>query len=445
MPTSLNEDERFPLLDERGRQTLRFLQEHPSAPRFNDRCGDYLTLDDSQQVQEFEQQISFAPNQYRCGEIPDWLNEFGARCCADVPFFRRYGSWTGSFFDLPTTSRADLSPAPWDFAPDSLPLDDLVLYRTSGSTGHPLQIISHPAVASMHIPLIRAALAQRGVTWPEASRRVAMAMVCFQKTTVTCVSISTYLGQAGFIKVNLDPGDWRSFPGDAVGYLDACSPQVYSGDPLSFAELMRLPLQTRPDALVSTSMTLTPAFHRELEAHFGCPVIDLYSLNESGPIAAGIPGEQIVLPHPIYVEILDPTGKPCAPGIRGEITVSGGFNPYLPLLRYRTGDWGSLMFRGQQPVLMDLEGRQPVRFRSSLGQPVHNIDVSIALRPFALPQYTLHQAADGSLLLSVAGSPDTARLRQALLGLFGANQTLTIMPLPVTSGEKIRQYSSDWS
>ena len=45
--------------------------------------------------------------------------------------------------------------------------------------------------------------------------------------------------------------------------------------------------------------------------------------------------------------------------VRGEITLTGGFNFCLPLLRYRTGDYGSLAMTTEGLVIQGLEGRRP--------------------------------------------------------------------------------------
>jgi phenylacetate-CoA ligase len=94
--------------------------------------------------------------------------------------------------------RADLSREPWAFVPDSQPLDDLVIYQTSGTTGHPLDILTHPEPLAMYVPLIRAALATRGIQLQGISGQVAIVLVCFQKSTWTYASISPALNQAGF-------------------------------------------------------------------------------------------------------------------------------------------------------------------------------------------------------------------------------------------------------
>jgi phenylacetate-CoA ligase len=230
-------------------------------------------------------------------------------------------------------------------------------------------------------------------------------------------------------------------------FIDACRPEIFTGDPLSFAELARLPLACRPKALVSTAMALLPGLRDRLEAHFGCPVLDTYALNEAGLVGvAQRSGEFELLQPRLYVEILAEADQPCPPGVRGEITLTGGYNAFVPLLRYRTGDYARLEFVKGRPVLTDLEGRPPTTFHVAGGAILNNVDVSVALRDFALPAYRLHQAADGALTLRLpAACADRERVRAALLRLFGADQPLTIEDLePGLPAGKVIQYTSDY-
>src|SRR5262249_31081588 len=143
---------------------------------------------------------------------------------------------------------------------------------------------------------------------------------------------------------------------------------IYTGDPFAFEELARLNLAKRPRALISSATTLLAAQRSRLEAHFGCPVIDLYALNEAGPVAFSRGAGHEVLPHDLYVEILDDAGPPVEPGQPGEIVVTGGVNPNLPLIRYRTGDYAALDFNAAIPRLIDFAGRQPVHFSCGSGR-----------------------------------------------------------------------------
>ena len=99
-----------------------------------------------------------------------------------------------------------------------------------------------------------------------------------------------------------------------------------------------------------------------------------------------------------------------------------------------------------RPVLTDFEGRQPTLFVDTRGGLVNNINVTHALRSFALAQFSLHQFADRRLRLRLQGDEvDEASLRQALARLFGDGQELTIEALPLAGarGGKVIQYTSD--
>ncbi|MBI5880344.1 MAG: capsule biosynthesis protein CapK [Chloroflexi bacterium] len=438
----LTDAARYPGLTEHGARVLRFLREHPSAPRYTATCGHHLTPEWLAQVRVFDASLDAEPDGWTPGGVPAWMDAFVEQCFSDVPFYRQYGARPQQFGDIPACTREDISHAPWSFVPDSQPLDGLVWYNTTGTTGHPLIVMSHPVTAASYLPLVRRALSAHGVTLSVESERVLYLLVGWQRKSYAYPSVVPEMAEMGCAKLNLHPADWRD-PDDRARFLDVCDPQFYTGDPLAFAELMRLPLRTSPRALVSTAMALLPGMRGALEAHFACPVIDLYSMNETGPIAFTQGDARILLQPRLFVEVLDERGAPCPPGVRGELVVSGGMNPFLPLLRYRTSDFASLEFRGRRPVIVGLEGRQPVIYRSTGGTLLNNLDVTNPLRPLALPQFTLHQRADGALAMRVrAPAPDEAAIRTAVRDLFGADQAVSI-EIVDSLGDKVVQYTSD--
>ncbi|MEO6875915.1 MAG: AMP-binding protein [Opitutaceae bacterium] len=436
--------ERYPTLTEHGRQMMAFLREHPNAPRFRNESGNRLLSDDVKRVREIEREMLALDASWPRDREPEWLNQFLIRALEGVPHYRNYGSPPRRLADLPTISRAELSRDIAQFVPDAVAADRLINFRTSGTTGHPLLLASHPVVAASYLTFHKRALRRFGVELRAKRGEVGVVLLGLQRKCFTYVSVTPTMDEAGLAKINLHPDDWRD-PADRVRYLEALAPEVITGDPISFAELLRLEANVRPRALLSTSMALLPGLRQQLEAQFGCPVLDLYSLNEAGPIAVADPsaGGHVVLQPHMFIEIVDAYGQPVPEGERGEITLTGGFNFCLPLVRYRTGDFASLKFFGPEPVLVQLEGRPPVRFRTTAGDWINNIEITHALRGFAIPQCTVHQAKDGTLRMALNRGPsDVPAIRQALLLLFGAEQRLEIDETAMFDG-KVVQYTSE--
>jgi len=442
---SLSDDQRFPLLSENGRRLLERLWEHPAAPRYNFRCGDQLTGASLARVRAYEQELNAAQDRWAHGETPVWVKDYAAWCLREVPFYRRGVASAEDFLALPTCDRADLSREPWSFVPDSQSLDEMIVYDSTGTTGAPLYVASHPEVSAKYLPALRAALAHHGVTLDGGPDRVAIMTICAQDYTLTYATVSAFLDEAAYVKINLNPHDWRDAE-DRVRFIDDCQAEIFSGDPLAFAALAQLPITTRPKALVSSAMTLLPAMQQQLEAHFNCPVIDVYSLCESRFIAARRQDAFEIIPHDIFIEILDTDGHLCQPGERGEIVLTGGRNPFQAMLRYRTDDYAAIEWRDGRPVLVQFEGRQPTVFIDPQDRLINNINVTQALKGFALAQFSLHQFADRSLRLRMRGyDVEEASVRKALLNLFGGEQELRIETLTDTNvrGGKVIQYTTD--
>jgi phenylacetate-CoA ligase len=443
--SSLSEEQRYPLLTDDGRRLLKRLLEHPAAPRYNFQCGDQLAREHLERVRAYEAELNAAQNEWAFGETPAWVKGYGEMCLTDVPFYRRRGGAADDFFQLPTCDRADLIREPWSFVPDSQPLDEMIVYDSSGTTGRPLLVPSHPEVSSKYLPALRAALSRHGITLEGGHGRVAILTVCAQNSTLTYASVSSFLDEAAYVKINLNPNDWRDAE-DPARFIDSCDAEIYSGDPISFAALMQLNLKTRPKAMISSAMTLLPGLQQQLVAHFHCPVIDVYSLCESRFIAARVGDAFEIIPHDVFVEILDADGNLCPPGERGEIALTGGRNPFQPLLRYRTDDYAAMEFRAGKPVLVQFEGRQPTMFIDTQERVINNINVTHALRPFPIAQFSLHQSADKSLRLRMRGvGVDEHAVRKAVLDLFGADQSLTIAGLNDDDARegKVIQYTTD--
>ncbi len=434
--------ERYPTLSAAGMAMLRRLREHPAAPRFHNRSGNRLLAGEVEELRRYECDIATAPFAWSPGCPPPWLPGFLARVFAQVPHYRARGPLP-AFEDITPVHRGDFAADIARFVPDDVPLQRMIQFRTTGTTGHPLLLPSHPLVAARYLAHHKRALARFGITLRHGRRQVGVILLGMQRHCFTYVSVTPTMGESGLAKINLHPDDWNH-PDDRARYIAQMQPEVIAGDPISFATLLKLSLDYQPRALLSVSMALSTGLRDALAARFGCPVLDLYSMNEAGPLAvfdARCNGHVLLQPG-MYVEILDDDGNVLPAGETGEITLTGGFNFCLPLLRYRTGDHGALAMSRDGPMIVGLQGRRPVRFLTAGGRWVNNIDLTHALLPLPLSRYTVHQAADGGVTLHLPAA-------ETLHGADAANRLQVVLegrPVGVavlTAEDKILQYRSD--
>lgn len=448
----LDDQSRFPLLDPTGQHMLKRLREHPHAPRYNYHGGEKLTAEGLSRVVRFREQWIAQPNHWMPHCPPSWIESYTQWCLREVPFYRERAARTGArhghlqpFVDQKPIDRDDLRRAPWKFVPDSAALDELVVYSTSGTTGNLVQVICDPTAPVSYLPLMQWALETCGVTLC-GGNRVTLVHVAAQHRTFTQASIMSYFGGAGFAKVNLHPAEWSKST-DREAFLDDCDPEFYTGDPFALLELAKLDLRTRPKAIVSCATTLLPAARAVLEQRFACPVIDMISMNETGPIAFSMGGPFRFFPHRLYVEIMTGAGESAELGERGEIVVTGGVNELMPLLRYRTGDFAALTVVDGHPTLTEFVGRTPVDFYRTDGSLVRSIDVVVALYAIPLPLFRLAQSRDGALTLQTRCDLGTQRqVLDALQRLFGAGAVVRVEQLSdaeIWRGKAI-QFTSDY-
>ncbi|TDP03174.1 AMP-binding protein [Flavobacterium sp. 245] len=386
---ALTDKERFPLLDDLS--FLNELRQDAFAPKFNFKSGDRLNAAQLLRVKSYKKKYYDKKVFWNEGQTPIWLKDYFDWCIKTVPF---YQNKINDFDNFPTTSREDIRKFPYLFVSNEANLEELLVYHTSGSTGSKLDVLFDSVSQASWLPQIESVLAAFNITITQSNNTTAIALICAQEKTLTYASLSTYLGGAGILKINLNPADWNH-PDDAKKYLEKYNPEILTGDPIAFIALLDLKLQLKPKALISSAMKLTKGAKSKLEAFFKCPVIDLYSLTECRNIAfaSGI-GHQVIRPD-LYLEIFDEHQDIKLPyGERGELVITGGSNPFLPLIRYRTGDFCSLKIENGVPFLVDLEARNPVVFVTKSDLKINNIDISNRLSELPLAGFKMHQRKD---------------------------------------------------
>ncbi|TGL70695.1 phenylacetate--CoA ligase family protein [Leptospira jelokensis] len=379
-----------PLLREEWEKELVNLIHSKYAPKWNAKIGDRIGEDEYQFVKSFQNEFLQAKKDanYQTKEsILLFIEVFRNQS----EFFRSrlFGlNISDEYESIPLTNRDDLQTNITAIIPKDLDLSKMVINPTSGTTGKPILAPNHPKSIGCYVPLIEYSVEKFGVKPIHSPKSTFAIQLCYQEKTIEYATCHSLAGGAKFAKINIHPNSWRK-PSDLQNFLIESSPQILTGDPYAFESAMKMGIQYKPEAIQSTALELTPALRSKLSDYFQCPVINFYSLNETGPIAYSCPIHpewMHILPHDLYVEVLSKdTGFPVPSGNMGEIVVTGGRNPYLPLLRYKTGDLGEIQFGpclcgDHFPRLRLLSGRKSVYFQNTNGDTINPIDVGRILR-----------------------------------------------------------------
>ncbi len=98
----------------------------------------------------------------------------------------------------------------------------------------------------------------------------------------------------------------------------------------------------RPKVLFLSGGNLYDDHRQRLERWFECPVYNAYGISEGGCVAVQDPGQKDydVVPR-VHLEVRQEDGETKEEGT-GEIVLTNLWNWTMPIVRYRTGDWGTL-------------------------------------------------------------------------------------------------------
>lgn len=213
----------------------------------------------------------------------------------------------------------------------------------------------------------------------------------------------------------------------------------FLGHPTQLLILSRFAPHLRPKSILLTGDPVPTWLLNELEQTWKCRTHPHYGLTESGFGLAvrgedGL-GEQICHPF-IRLEIIDPqTGDEKKDGEWGEIVMSTLQRTAMPLLRYRTGDYGRFL-PGILPKRLDIQ-------QSRINQPlyaqeftVHQLDEMV----FAHPKIRNYQAtlSKNVLHLTVDSEESPVSLEKSLLNTLRIKipWTITVRPLLCEPGKR---------
>jgi phenylacetate-CoA ligase len=210
-----------------------------------------------------------------------------------------------------------------------------------------------------------------------------------------------------------------------------------------------------PENLRAVFATAEPLFdfqRKTIEAALGCPVGVEYGCRDGGLVALECPeGGLHIAAEGMCVEILDPD----ADG-RGEIVLTNLDSHAFPIIRYRTGDIGSLdpspcpCGRGL-PKLRGVEGRRTDFLVTPSGRVLHALSAIYILREMpAVREFRIVQEAIDHLVLHLVlrqpvGPAEEASLRAQFATRFGSDMRVDVLrveSIPRTASGKFRYVES---
>jgi len=195
--------------------------------------------------------------------------------------------------------------------------------------------------------------------------------------------------------------------------------------------------RVRPRAVFTTAEPLFDFQRATIARVFGCPVAQEYGARDAGLVGLECPAGGLHVPaEGVHVEILGDRGD----GV-GEITVTVFDSPSFPLIRYRTGDLGSLdptpcPCGRALPRLRAVEGRQTDFLVTPDGRCLHALAVIYVLREAPrIAEFAVRQPALDRVTVSVVPEPgfsaaDEATVRAGLRAVLGPGVEVDVVCVP---------------
>ena len=449
--------QRTPLFKKEWAATINRIQEHQHTPSWNSRCGDRLSKDDLNFTKKFSEQLRERKpgTDYPDEKILSWIKKLTNQSWWFEEALKGIDP-LNDFHSIPFMTRSDLQKHLVKIVPHSIPLDNIIVNPTSGTTGQPIACPSHPRAQGAYDPLILFALSRNGLDHSFTFPEMAAIQLCAQQETMTYFTVHSYLNGAAFAKINIQNlGDWKT-PESPALFIQDMAPVFFSGDPFSFFEAIRSKIPYQPQALLSTAMTLDGFLYDAIREYYSCPIVNFYSLNETGPLGYSCPHDPQnfhILPTDVYIETLNNEGFPAKTGEPGEIVVTGGRNPFLPLLRYRTGDRAILDFTpcscgDPHPRLKNLEARKPVFFLDQNNNLINPIDISRILKNYPIAFHQMKQTSHKKIQLLLhffyPQAPSLLlEIRNKINLLFHNSIDIEVIEHTFSPGEKIIPYINE--
>jgi phenylacetate-CoA ligase len=328
-----------------------------------------------------------------------------------------------NFTDLPFLEKKQLRKMTDDFISRHLKNERLYFkIKTSGSTGVPLTMWFDDSYYVSFFSDFSFFLRANKIRPKPLS--VSMITASVFKNAVDYRILQPPINYSIYHRLNIHPSHWKSIP-DILNFIFEENPLILRGMPSSLESLAsyideyRFSKPIRPKILISISEMLLPTTRQKLKNTFDADVFDEYGLSETGVIGRECckhNGFHINVVD-YYVEIVNQDGTPIDNGIEGEIVVSNLYNSVIPLLRYKTGDYGVINSTpctcgNNSPRIIRLTGRQLTRFIMPDGRSYNPFDeFGKLILDLPIKQFQLIQEKSKHITLYYTGNIDISKLK----------------------------------
>ena len=217
-------------------------------------------------------------------------------------------------------------------------------------------------------------------------------------------------------------------PAEIASILAASAPAEIYALPSALLEVARACDAGAPRVQVQRIFTsgelLTGAARQAIIAAFGGTLSDIYGTSETKEIAwECAAGSRHINADVVHLEVLGDDGAAAPAGVEGEIVVTLLVNRAMPLIRYRTGDRGSLLTARCEcgrasPLLGVMSGREADLLELSDGSTLSPYLLTMALEPInGLAQYQVVQVERDLVRVSVVAERgrDASALARAVV------------------------------
>lgn len=225
-------------------------------------------------------------------------------------------------------------------------LQDCVEGRTSGSTGTPLHYFTDPDRVAFNYACCDKHLTMLGASFGDKKIRISGVPILPQSVKKPPYSIYIcHYNQMQFSAYHICEDTAEEYLKEISRFADQNT--YATGYAKAWSELARvfLKLNLHPPALKVIRLDsegISASEQRRIETVFGCPVRQTYGLSEIGQFAVQCEyGHYHIIPEFVHAEIV-PNADYATESGAGEIVLTTLHGNGTPLIRYRTGDLGSL-------------------------------------------------------------------------------------------------------